>query len=125
MAITGVVVAQNNETVQTFQEPSPSFTEEPHFSVAGGGGYGTNPTCKVETKTIWKDTPNTLTLPASTVTVVQSAPRITITTTCTETEYETRTKTSTTTCTIVSRSLYCCLAQEIQKSLSWARDPTL
>ena len=125
LAVAGVVVAQNNETVQTLKAPSPSLTEEPQFSVEGGGGYGTNPTCKAETKTIWKDKPYTLTLPASTITVVQSVPRKTITTTCTETKYETKTQTSTSTCTIVGRFSHFWLAQRMHKPLSWAHDPIL
>lgn len=121
LAIAGVVIAQNNETVQPLKVPSSSPTEELYFSVAGGGGYGTYPTCKAETKTIWKDKPYTLTLSASTVTL----PRKTITTTCTETKYETKTQTSTTTCTIVSYYSHCWFARGMRKSLLWVHYPTL
>ncbi len=99
LAVAGVVAAQDNQTVRTPQAPpSPSTTDEPLFSVAGGGAYK-HETCQAVTKTHthWKDKPYTLTI---------TQPKETVTTTCYETttvhDTTTSTLTSTTTCTVVS-----------------------
>lgn len=95
LVLAGVVAARGNLTLSTSPVPSsPSTTdattEEPVFSIAGGGGYNT---CRDKTQRIY-------------VTVTETKPgsETTITTTCTETVHNTETHTSTTTCTVVRLS---------------------
>lgn len=101
LAFAGVAVAQGNVTLSTSPVPSsPSAadakTEEPVFSVAGGGGYNT---CKATTKTV---TPKPVY-----VTITEKVKETqTITSTCYETVHDTKTLTSTTTCTVVSSSWF-------------------